>query len=326
MLTLVTGATGLVGNNVVRALLQSGEQVRVLTRSTSDPRPLEGLDVERAGGDVREPESVLRACQGVDRIVHAAAFVHIGRGNSPLHQSVNVEGTRNVVAGAKASGAQLVHVSTVDTLGLGTRQQAADEDTPPDPTIQVPYITTKREAERLVLGAVAAGLNAVIVNPTYMLGPWDWKPSSGRMLLHLANGKALLAPRGGNDFCDVRDVVCGILAAAERGQPGRRYILGGEPLSYLQAWRLFAQVIGVRGPVCRAGPMAVWVAGKWGDMRRQLTGSEPDINSASTKMSAEFHHFSFARAAAELGYAPRSAREAATGAWQWFQQHGYAGK
>ena len=326
MLTLVTGATGLVGNNVVRALLQRGEQVRVLTRATSDRRPLEGLEVEQACGDVREPEAVARACQGVDRIVHAAAFVHIGWGNCQLHQSVNVGGTRNVVAGAVASGAQLVHVSTVDTLGLGTRKQAANEDTPADPTIRVPYITTKREAEALVLEAVAGGLNAVIVNPTYMLGPWDWKPSSGRMLLHLARGNALLAPRGGNDFCDVRDVVAGILAAAERGRPGRRYILGGEPLSYLQAWRLFAQVIGARGPICRAGPMAVRVAGKWGDLRRKLTGNEPDINSASTKMSAEFHHFSFARAADELAYAPRSAREAATGAWRWFQQHGYAAK
>ncbi|HEX4148077.1 MAG TPA: NAD-dependent epimerase/dehydratase family protein [Pirellulales bacterium] len=327
MLTLVTGGTGLVGNNVVRALLERGQQVRVLTRATSDPRPLKGLDVEQVAGDVREADAVLRACQGVDRIVHAAAMVHIGWGNRELHQSVNVEGTRHVVAGALASGAQLIHVSTVDTLGLGTRQQAADEDTPPDPRIMVPYITTKRAAERLVLDAVAdRSLNAVIVNPAYMLGPWDWKPSSGRMLLHLARGRVKLAPRGGNDFCDVRDVAGGILAAAERGQPGRRFILGGEPLSYLQAWRLFAQVIGVSGPICRAGPMMVWVAGKSGDVWRRFTGHEPDINSASTGMSAEFHHYSYARAVAELGYAPRSAREAATGAWRWFQQHGYCAR
>ncbi|HEY5311517.1 MAG TPA: NAD-dependent epimerase/dehydratase family protein, partial [Pirellulales bacterium] len=229
-------------------------------------------------------------------------------------------------AGAVAGSAQLVHVSTVDTLGTGTRQHAANEETPPDPAVRVPYNLTKREAEQLVLDAAAAGLNAVIVNPTYMLGPWDWKPSSGRMLLHIANGRGMLAPRGGNDFCDVRDVVSGILAAAQRGQPGRRYILGGEPLSYLQAWRMFSQVIGVRGPICRAGPMQIWGAGKFGDVLRRMTGREPDINSAATKMSAEFHHYSFARAAAELGYAPRSAREAATAAWRWFQEQGYARK
>jgi dihydroflavonol-4-reductase len=316
----------LVGNNVVRALLERGQQVRVLTRETSDPRPLQGLDVEPYHGDVRDREAVLRACRGVDRIVHAAAFVHIGWSNAELHHAVNVEGTRNVVAGALAGGARLVHVSTVDTLGAGSRTRAADEETPPDPTVRIPYNLTKREGERLVLDAAAAGLNAVIVNPTYMLGPWDWKPTSGRMLLHLSEGRGMLAPRGGNDFCDVRDVVSGILAAAERGQPGRRYVLGGEPLSYLQAWRLFAQVIGVRGPICRAGPMMVWVAGKYGDVMRRATGREPDINSAATKISAEFHHYSFARAAGELGYAPRGAREAATAAWQWFRERGYVRK
>jgi dihydroflavonol-4-reductase len=326
MLTLVTGATGLVGNNTVRALLERGERVRVLTRETSDPRPLAGLDVESCHGDVRDRDAVLRACRGVDRIVHAAAFVHIGWSNGQLHHAVNVEGTRNVVLGAQAGGAQLVHVSTVDTLGIGSRKHAANEDTPPDPKVRVPYNVTKRKAEQLVLDAVAAGLNAVIVNPTYMLGPWDWKPSSGRMLLHISEGRGMLAPRGGNDFCDVRDVVGGILAAAERGKPGRRYILGGEPLLYVQAWRLFAQIIGVRGPICRAGPMQVWSAGKLGDMLGRVTSHEPDINSASTKMSAEFHHYSFARAAAELGYAPRSAREAATAAWRWFQEHGYTRK
>lgn len=326
MLTLVTGATGLVGNNVVRMLLERGEQVRVLARASSDPRPLAGLDVERVSGDVREAEAVASACHGVDRIVHAAAYVHIGWSNEHLHRSVNIAGTRNIVAGAKAAGAQLVHVSTVDTMGLGTRKQAADEATPASANIRLPYIVTKREAERLVLDAVDEGLNAVIVNPVYMLGPWDWKPSSGRMLLHLARGRMMLAPRGGNDFCDVRDVAAGILAAMERGQPGRRYILGGEPLSYLHAWRQFAEVIGVRGPICRAGPINIWIAGQFGDVLHRVTGREPDVNSAATQMSAEFHHYSYARATDELGYNPRPAREAAIAAWQWFVEHGYVGK
>jgi dihydroflavonol-4-reductase len=324
MLTLVTGATGLVGNNVVRWLLDHGQQVRVLEREGSDPRPLKGLDIERARGDVRDLAAIRNACRGVGRIVHAAAHVHIGWTGKELHQAINVEGTGHVVAAAQEVGARLVHVSTVDTLGLGKRNQPADEQTPPDPRMRCPYIVSKRTAEQTVLNAVERGLDAVIVNPTYMIGPWDWKPSSGRMLLHIARGRQLLAPRGGNDFCDVRDVAAGIFAAAERGQPGRRYILGGEPMSYLAVWKLFAAVAGVRGPICRAGPLQIMCAGWAGDCWRLVTGHEPDLNSASTKLSAQHHHFSYRRAAEELNYAPRPAREAVQAAWDWFCQHGYS--
>ena len=323
MLTLVTGATGLVGNNVVRWLLDRGEAVRVLEREGRDPRPLNGLDIERARGDIRDAEAVRQACRGVGRIVHAAAHVHIGWTGMELHQAINVTGTKNVVAGALEAGARLVHVSTVDTLGLGKCKEPANEDTPPDPRMRCPYIVTKRAAEQVVLDAVERGLDAVIVNPTYMLGPWDWKPSSGRMLLHIARGRQLLAPRGGNDFTDVRDVAAGIYAAANRGQRGRRYILGGEPMSYLAVWKLFAEVAGVRGPICRCGPLNIMIAGWAGDVWRLVTGHEPDLNSASTKLSAQHHHFSYRRAAVELGYAPRCAREAVEAAWDWFCEHGY---
>jgi dihydroflavonol-4-reductase len=324
MLILVTGATGLVGNNVVRHLLDQGQAVRVLQREASDPRPLAGLPIEIAKGDIRDLGSLALAAQGVDCIVHAAAYVHVGWSGVELHRSINVEGTRNVVAAALKNDARLVHVSSVDALGLGTRAHPADEDTPPDPRATIPYIVSKRQAEQVVMQGVGQGLQAVIVNPTYMLGPWDWKPSSGRMLLRIARGRALLAPRGGNDFCDVRDVAAGIWTAARTGKVGQRYILGGEPLSYLAAWRMFAELVGVRAPVCRAGPMMIVVAGWSGDVWRRLSGVEPDVNSATAKMSFKQHHFSYRRAAAELGYAPRPAREAASAAWEWFLQHGYA--
>jgi dihydroflavonol-4-reductase len=323
MLTLVTGATGLVGNNVVRLLLARGERVRVLQRASSDPRPMKGLDVEVALGDVRDAAAVMRACEGVDRVIHSAGHVHIGWTGEKLHRAINIDGTQHVIAGARAARARLVHISTVDAIGFGTRERPATEETRPERDVRFPYVITKRQAEQLVLDGVKEGLDAVIVNPVYMLGPWDWKPSSGRMILHIARGWAWFAPRGGNDFCDVRDVAAGIVAAAERGKTGRRYILGGEPLSYLEAWRMFAELAGVRGPICRAGPAMIWVAGQWGDLQRCVGLPEPDLNSAAAQMSRKFHYYSYERAATELGYAPRSAREAAVAAWTWFQDHGY---
>jgi dihydroflavonol-4-reductase len=324
MRVLVTGATGLVGNNVARLLLQRGCTVRALVRDAVVPRSLADLPVELAQGELRDPRSIRRAMADVDQVIHAAAVVHIGWTGLDVQRAVNVEGTRAVAEAARAAGARLVHVSSVDALGIGSRAQPADEQTPPVGHVDCPYVVTKREAEAVIQQQVALGLDAVIVNPAYMLGPWDWKPSSGRMLLAVARGQGLLPPPGGNDFCDVRDVAAGILQALDRGAAGRRYILGGEPLSYHQAWTMFAEVTGGRRPWRVAPRTLLELAGRAGDLWATLSRREGDLNSAAVEISRLEHHFSYARAAAELDYRPRPAREAAEAAWAWFVDHGYA--
>src|SRR4029453_13151318 len=125
---LVTGATGLLGNNIVRQLLAEGYSVRVLARPTADPRPLAGLNVEMVAGDVRDPLAAKRACQGIDAVIHAAGHVHIGWRQADVHRAINVEGTRNVAVAAREAGARLVHISPVNALGLGRLENPADEE------------------------------------------------------------------------------------------------------------------------------------------------------------------------------------------------------
>ncbi len=326
MLTLVTGATGLLGNNVVRALLARGEAVRVLVRESSDSRPLAGLEVERVAGDVRDEAAVRRAVQSVDRVIHSAARVHIGHCDLTEQRAINVQGTLHVAQAARDSGARMVHISTTDTLGAGSRQQAVDEQSPRVGKPECTYVISKREAEHLVRSMTKQGLNAVVVNPGFMLGPWDWKPSSGRMLLEVVRRAPPLAPRGGSSLCDVRDVAEGVLLAAERGTVGENYILAGDNLPFFDQWTMFAQLGGVKPPRFRMGPVISWMGGAFGDWRAWLTGRETDINSAAVALGNHFGFYSSARAETELGYRHRPGREAAAAAWEWFQSHGYAPK
>jgi dihydroflavonol-4-reductase len=317
---LVTGATGLLGNNVLRQLLDTGQAVRVLTRQSSDPRPLAGLNVELAAGDVRDADAVRRACQGIDAVIHAAGHVHIGWQQADVHRAINVEGTRNVARAAREAGAKLVHVSSVNALGR--LESPADEESALAGIIPVPYVATKREAEEIVLDEAGRGLWATIVNPATMFGPWDWKPSSGKMLLEVARF-SLFAPVGSGSFCDARDVAAGAIAALDRGQSGRRYILAGHNLTYRAAWRQIAGLVGKSGPRLPMGPIFRAIAAPICDLKTRLTGTEGAANSAAIVLARQSHCFSSARAQEELGYQVRPFAETLQGAWQWFVEHGY---
>ncbi len=217
--TLVTGATGLVGNNVVRQLLSRGWSVRVLARDGADPRPLAGLDVEIFRGDIRRPETLSSACSGAGAVIHAAGYVHLGRTGLDLQRAINVEGTRNVARTARQAGREWF------TSPRATRRESGRSERRPmktrlaDPrgctyAISKPRGRTGRP-RRNRQGARRGDRQSRV-----HARPWDWKPSSGRMLLEVARGRGLLAPHGWFSVCDVRDVASGIISAAERGAAG----------------------------------------------------------------------------------------------------------
>jgi dihydroflavonol-4-reductase len=271
---------------------------------------------------VRDAAAVARALDRVDVVFHAAAKVGIGLRELDEFRAVNVEGSRTVASAARRAGVRMLHVSSVDTLGFGTREQPATEERRPEPQAAVPYLISKREAEAAVLEEHAAGLDVVIVNPVYVLGPWDWKPSSGRMLLEIARGASRLAPPGGNDFAHAEDVARGILAAADRGRSGERYILGGEALSYREAFELFARITGGPRPLLTVpGPLVTGAGGFVSGISR--LGLEPLFNRGSALLSILPHHFDDGKARRELGYDSRSARVAAEDAWRWLKSSGY---
>jgi dihydroflavonol-4-reductase len=323
MRILITGATGLVGNNCLRLLDNGLHELHVLVRANHDPRPLEGLDMNRHFGDLNEPSKLERAIPEVDVIIHAAADTHIGKRPRPMQHTVNVEATGTIACVARKRGAKLVFVSSVDALPAGSPTRLVDEETAGNAKFPCGYVATKREAEQVVFKEVENGLDAVIVNPGFMLGPWDWKPSSGRMLLQVATRLTPFGPKGGFSVCDIRDVSVAICKIATSDTQCRRYILAGNNIRYIDTWRIFAKVAGSSPPICAAGPLMRILAGKWGDTISSLTGREGDVNSAAIGMSNLFHFYDSSRAQHELDYRIRPTEESVEAAWDWFTQYGY---
>lgn len=324
MEALVTGATGLLGNNLVRRLLQQGHRVRVLVRGTTAGEPLAGLGVESIAGDLDDQPALERAIVGAEVVFHVAGFVRIGWSDLPEARRVNVEGSRRVAQLVRRHQGRLVHVSSVNTLAVARRGTLADEETPVSGQVPSAYVISKREADAAVRAEMAMGLDGVIVHPGFMLGRWDWKPSSGRMLLDVAQKRPPLAPPGGCSVCHVEDVVAGVLSAAERGRRGESYILAGQNVSYLELWRAMAQRAGVRAPV---GVFPLWIGrgiGAVTDRWHRWRGCEGDINGAAIEMGAQWHHYSSAKAEHELGYRFGEMQRAVDDAWQWFEERGSA--
>lgn len=322
MKVFITGVTGLVGNNCARQLVGEHE-VHVLVRKGTDPRPLRGLDVVCHEGDLTQPDSLKELVPQVDTMIHAAGDTHIGRTRRPIQHVVNTQATETLAGLAMQQKCRFVFVSSVDALPAGSPQDLVDEQTVGEPKCDIGYVTSKRAAEADLAEKIDAGLDAVITNPGFMLGPWDWKPSSGRMLLEVATRFTPFGPTGGFSVCDVRDVAAAVCQLATNNSPQRRYILAGHNLPYVEAWKVFAKVTGSRPPFGAVGPVALRIAGLWGDLRATITGQEGDVNSGAIRMAQLFHYYSSQRAVDELGYQVRPLEESVQDAWDWFQDHGY---
>jgi len=323
MRVVVTGATGLLGNNVVRAALEQGHEVVAVARTAEGATSLAGLSVTPVNADVTQWSSLDGGCLGrLDAVIHCAAHIHLGWSQRAEGMRINVEGTRNALRLAEERGGRCIHVSTVDTLAVGSKDQPADESTPREGQIPCTYVVTKQAAEAQAQHAIERGSNVVIVHPGFMLGPWDWKPSSGRMILDLRRGAPPLAPSGGCSICDPRDVADAILTAVSRAARGAHYILGGENWTYFQLWNEIAARLHRRPPRMTLQPGMQWVIGRVGDCCAKLTGREPILNSAAVAMSAQYHWYSSQRAIDELDYRPRPASQSLDDAIAWFHEHG----
>lgn len=328
MTTLVTGATGFVGSAVARRLLARGHRVRVLARPESDRRNLEGLDAEIALGDLSNRASLQAALDGCTALFHVAADYRLWAPDPRPLYAANVDGTRELMRAALAARVdRIVYTSSVATLGLNADGSPADEDTPVGLADMIgPYKRSKFLAEEVVRGLCAEhGLPAVIVNPSTPVGPRDVKPTpTGRMVRDAAAGRMPAYVDTGLNLVHVDDVAEGHVLAFERGEPGRRYLLGGHNLTLREILATIAKLCGGRPPRLRLPhalilPIAYVAEG----LARLFRTGEPPVTIDRARMARKRMFFTSTRAERELGYRFRPAEEALAEAIAWFRENGY---
>jgi dihydroflavonol-4-reductase len=328
MKVFLTGATGFVGHHVAKALTREGAEMLMLVRRTSNLANLEGIAGETHVGDLSDPESLRPALEGCDAVVHVAADYRLWIRDSESMYRINVDGTRDLLRLAREAGVpRFVYTSSVATMHFRTDGIVINEETPVSLGDMVGhYKRSKFMAEQQAIAAAQDGQQVIILNPTTPIGPNDRKPTpTGRIFVDFLKGRFPAYMDTGLNLVDVAEVARAHVAALTLGQPGRRYILGGENLTLKQILDKMSAITGIPSPTIRI-PFAVaaayaffeeWITGR-------IRGREPRATLEEVRMGRKKMYASSAHAQQELGFRIMPVYPAMRAAIEWFRANGYA--
>jgi dihydroflavonol-4-reductase len=329
----VTGATGFLGANLVRRLLGEGHDVLALIRRENtlvEGLPIELSTVPLVGEGDEHLSALSSVLKGCDGIFHVAGIFDPSPGGDERMVSVHVDATdRLCQAALRSDVARVVLCSSSITVGFGSRDAPGDEDTPYDADQMYggsgalrAYHDTKLASEQIILNQT--DVEGVVVNPDFILGPWDVKPTSGQLIVTMARRWVPFYPSGGKCFQSASDCANGHLLAMEKGTPGRRYLLGSHNHSYREFMGMVAEVVGRRPPAWALPSAVTTAAGLAGRVGQRIdshrfAGLDPHVlRSMSTERYRSDH-----RARTELGLVPSPLKGAITAAHEWFSERGY---
>jgi dihydroflavonol-4-reductase len=323
----VTGATGFLGSHVARVLAEQGADLRLLVRSSSNLKNLEGLKSETVVGDLRDPASLEMAMAGCDTVFHVAADYRLWvRDPREMYRS-NVEGTRSILSAARKNGVQrVVYTSSVATVGFTGDGHPADEDSPVSVADMIGhYKRSKFMAEQVAMEAGRGGMHVVTVNPTTPIGEQDVKPTpTGRIVVDFLKRKFPAYVETGLNLVDATVCARGHLAALEKGKTGERYILGGENLTLKQILDKLGKITGLPSPKIKLPYFFAFAAGvvdeaiTGGILRREPRATVETVRMGKKKMFA-----SSDKAERELGWKIVPVDDALQRAVDWFRANGY---
>jgi dihydroflavonol-4-reductase len=321
MKVAVTGASGHIGNCLVKELKKQGAGIKVLVyNSRIDP---DEIDVEVIRGNLLEPESLDKLCDGVDVVFHLAAQIAIENRYSAQVYETNVTGTKNIIKAANhARIRKFIHFSSIHAFHVESQDQMLDESRSLVSSNKTIYEFTKAEGEREVMKAVKEGLNAVILNPTAVIGPFDYQRSLlGQALLKIYQNKLPFLISGGYNWVDVRDVVSASIHAIESGRKGEKYILSGQFCSLQELSAMVSKISGCKIPLTVPVSLAR-LACPFFKVYSSITNTEPLYTYQSLEMLANSPvNISNEKARKELGYEPRSLEQTLRDTFDWYREN-----
>src|SRR3954454_9309411 len=315
--TLVTGATGLVGSHVARALVGRGDEVRVTVRGTSRTDNLSDLDAEQCVCDVLDRRALRRALKGVDRVFHVAGLTSLRAPREKLVE-VNVTGTRIVMEEALRAGVErVVHTSSVAAVGPAPRGSTADETQVFSAgRWAIPYVDAKREAEVEALRHAALGLPVVVVCPGHVFGRGDVYRSSTDIVRRFLRRQIPAYVDGALNIVDAHDVAIGHLLADERGTVGERYILGNRNFTLDRLFADLGRLSGVAPPALKL-PLPAALA--FAAAAERMPGTAP-ITAVEARAASLWWAYRSTKAKRELGWKPAHHEDTLEATIEWYRE------
>ena len=321
----VTGATGFIGLNIIKALIEAGHSVVAYARGSSNVRYLNHFPIRLMRGELTDLNAMIPAMRHCDAVIHCAGNTSCNWRDYEDLTTANVTSTRNIVAAAQANDIKrIVYTSTTSTIGARPDGSIpGDEETPLTGfRAKSPYAATKTAAEQVLIEAQDLGLEPVILNPAEVLGSYDHNLQWGRIILAIASNALPFIPPGGGSFCAATDVAKAHVSALESGQPGERYILAGHDTTFKDFFRIMGRVVGSTPvPQRRAPYPCLRLNARMTEFLSPITGKAPAVDSYRMRVFGNTYFFSSEKAGRSLGYKSRPLTEMVTQSFSWYREN-----
>ena len=322
---VVTGATGHIGNVLIKELIQKNYEVTAFVLEGEDITFLKEFPIQFAYGDVRKIETLKQAFRGKDMVFHLAGIIEIGSTNKKLMKEVNVQGTKNVWQACKEEKIKrLIYTSSVHAIKEEPKGMVISETRDfSSKFVKGSYAKTKAEATKFLIEHATEMPEVIITHPSGVIGPYEYIPSNlGKLVIDCANKKIGAYLEGGYNFVDVRDVAEGIIKAAEKGKPGECYILAGKYIRGKAVMKTIEESTGVKAPKFKIARWFAFATGFLSEIYYKIRKQKPLFTSYAVYTLGTNSNFSIEKAKKELGYQPRNIQETLKDTIEWFEKQG----